>query len=130
MQARYWPLLSPWSDIDYPAEGLGQYLGYDDPSAYKYAIIYDDEMAGVICVRYPWLKGPYLELLGIYPDFQGKKIGTEVLSWFEGRGQGEGRNLWLVASDFNAEGIRFYQKHGFEEVARLDDMSEDGFMTF
>ena len=118
--------ISPWADIGYPAEGLEQYLSFDDASAYKYAILYNDQMAGVVCVRYPWMKGPYLELLGLYPKFQGQKIGSRVLAWFEAQGQGHSRNLWLVASDFNAKGIQFYRHNGFEEIAKLDDMSEDG----
>ncbi len=118
--------ISPWVNISYPAKLLTGYLSLEDPAAYKYAVLFRGELAGVICVRFPWLKGPYLELLGLFPAFQNSGIGTSIMKWFEECGRQGSRNLWLVASDFNGDAIRFYQRHGFEELSLLEDLSENG----
>ena len=43
----------------------------------------DDKIAGVVAIRSPWLRGPYLELLCVLPDFQRQRIGADVLQWME-----------------------------------------------
>ncbi|HEU4475158.1 MAG TPA: GNAT family N-acetyltransferase [Methyloceanibacter sp.] len=76
----------------------------------------------------PWLKGPYLELLAILPQFQGQGIGGKLLDWFEREGSRLGaRNLWVCASSFNARTIGFYERHGFKEAATLPGLVAEGY---
>ena len=46
----------------------------------------DGVEAGAVSIRFPWLKGPYLELLALLPPFQRQGIGAGILTWFEQRG--------------------------------------------
>ncbi len=115
--------ISPWVGIN-TAKDLETYLLAEGSAVYKYAVFYKNELVGVVCVRYPWLKGPYLELLGLFPQHQGKKIGSHIMAWFETTSSP--RNLWLLASDFNVDAIAFYEHHGFERITLLEDLSTDG----
>jgi ribosomal protein S18 acetylase RimI-like enzyme len=92
----------------------------------RYPIDIGGAEAGVISVRYPWLKGPYLELLAIFPEFQGRGLGTRVLAWMEQEAiRHEARNLWVCASSFNDSALRLYERNGFRQVARLRGLVED-----
>ena len=119
--------LSPWSDLSFTAAGLEAYLTRPDPALFRYAVLSDGALAGVIGIRSPWLRGPYLEQLAILPGFQGRGIGRELLDWMEERAAGRAKNLWVLASDFNAGALRFYEAHGFERIAPLADLVRPGY---
>ena len=112
----------------YPAERLAAFLASPDQSVSRYCIIVEDEAAGAVSLRSPWLKGPYLELLALLPMAQARGIGSRILAWFEETALEEGaRNLWVCASSFNERALRFYARHGFQPVARLPGLVADGY---
>jgi len=43
----------------------------------------------------------------------------------EARAAGE-RNLWVAVSEINTDAQRLYERHGFIQAARLDDLACDG----
>jgi ribosomal protein S18 acetylase RimI-like enzyme len=112
--------MEPWSAMDYPADRLCEFLATPDSGATRCLIEIGDKKAGVISVRYPWLKGPYLELLALLPPFQRQGIGGSLLERFESEAVARGaRNLFVCASSFNENALRFYRRHGFHEAAVL-----------
>lgn len=119
--------MSPWRDYPYNASALATYFAKSSPDAPRYQIMLGDEIAGVAGIRGDWLRGPYLQFLGVLPAFQGHGIGAAVLAWFERDARATGqRNLWVAASDFNVAALRFYTRHGFVETARLDALVTEG----
>jgi diamine N-acetyltransferase len=69
-----------------------------------------------------------LELLAILPPFQGQGIGARILAWFEQEAlRHEARNLSVCASFFNARGLHFYARHGFQPAATLPGLVADGY---
>jgi diamine N-acetyltransferase len=81
-----------------------------------------------VSIRSPWLKGPYLELLAILPEFQGNRLGAGILAWFEREAlRLEARNLWVRAASFNARALRFYEGHGFRPAATLSGLVAEGY---
>src|SRR4029078_5233315 len=89
-------------------------------------LLVDDELAGAIGVRRSWLRGPYLQFLGILPVFQRRGIGRVALDWFEGEARAaQAQNLWVAASDFNTRALAFYERSGFRRVAKLADFVFD-----
>ena len=62
--------MPPWSAMPYSAEAMARYLGAAEDGARRYVIEIDGAQAGAMAVRYPWLRGAYLELLAIRPGFQ------------------------------------------------------------
>ncbi len=120
--------MPPWSVMHYPADVLARFLASPDGGVSRYLVEVGGKQAGAVSVRYPWLKGPYLELLAILPEFQGAGIGSAILGWFEQEAMRLGaRNLFVCASSFNARALRFYARHGFQPAATLRGLVADGY---
>jgi diamine N-acetyltransferase len=115
--------IDPWARYAYTAPALTAYLGTHEADAPRVEIVVDGDLAGAICVRRNWLRGPYLQFLGILPAFQHRGTGSLALDWFEGQARAaQAQNLWVAASDFNARALAFYTQRGFSRVARLEDL--------
>ena len=120
--------MEPWSVMNYPAERLAEFLATQDGGVTRCVIEVGGEGAGVISVRYPWLKGPYLELLALLPPFQRRGIGGRLLDRFEGEAASRwARNLFVCASSFNENALRFYRSHGFQHAAVLPGLVAEGY---
>jgi len=120
--------MQPWATLNIAADDLTQYLSNEDGGAQHYAVAVDGALAGAVCLRFPWLKGPYNEHLAVLPAHQGHGLGTEILSFVEAEArQLCGRNVWVCASGFNDRAHRFYRRRGFVEVGPLPDLVADGF---
>ncbi|MFO1112467.1 MAG: GNAT family N-acetyltransferase [Rhodospirillales bacterium] len=119
-------VLEPWRALGYRPDTLTRYLLRADPALHRFRILHGDGPAGVLCVRYPWLRGPYIELIGLWPEVRGKGLGGVVLDWIEVQARGEGSNLWACVSESNTAGRRFYERRGFIQVAPIDDLVTHG----
>jgi GNAT superfamily N-acetyltransferase len=120
--------IPPWSAMGTPVEAMTRYLASDDGGVRRYVIEVSGVTAGAAAVRYPWLRGPYLELMALLPERQDKGIGAAFLTWFEDEARRHGaRNLWACASRFNTRALQFYRRHGFAETAVLAGLVADGF---
>jgi GNAT superfamily N-acetyltransferase len=73
-------------------------------------------------VRHPWLRGPYIELLGVFPDYRGKGLGKQVLAWVETEARRESKNLWVLTSSFNHQALSFYQSLGFYPIGPIQGL--------
>ncbi len=118
--------MDPWLTFGYSAERFESYLRRRDPALRRYAITVDKELAGVAAVRYPWLHGAYLELLGMLRPFQGRGLGPEVVQWFEAHSFRAAPNAWILVSAFNTRARKFYARLGFIEAATLPDFLQPG----
>lgn len=115
--------MDPWVRLGIGEEALRTYFAADDDGGFRYAIEVDSAMAGAVVVRAPWLRGPYLEFIGITPRFQGKGLGGAILSWMESCARAAGQaNLWVLTSVFNENALRFYEGFGFVKVAVLEEL--------
>lgn len=120
------PLLAdrdPWRTLGYGTPVLAAYLTSADPSLTRLTVWIQDQRAGVVALRSPWLRGPFLELLAITQP--GRGLGTAVVTWAAERWANG--NLWTSASSFNTRARKFYQRQGFTEIAILPDLIKPGF---
>ncbi len=119
--------IDPWARLGYKAEALSGYLGTLEKSAPRYAIMVGNEVAGAAGVRLNWLRGPYVQFLGVLPDYQKRKLGSLFLTWLvqEAKRHGE-QNVWVLASTFNADALRFYGANGFERTGEIPDLVAPG----
>ena len=69
--------IDPWARLGYPAEALTSYFGTLEKGAPRYAIMAGHEVAGAVGLRLNWLRGPYVQFLGILPQYQKR---TELAS--------------------------------------------------
>ncbi|MGD9947165.1 MAG: GNAT family N-acetyltransferase [Desulfobulbus sp.] len=119
--------MDPWKRLGYGAPALGRYLTAPDSGLKRFAVqVESTETIGVACVRFPWLRGPYLELLAVFPAAQGRGVGRTLLAWMEEQARLSANNLWTVTSEFNTKARQFYQAAGFVEVAPLPDLVATG----
>jgi len=114
--------IPPWRLLGYTAERLGTYLARPDPGQHFYAIHRTGRIVGAVAVRSPWLRGPYLELLCIFPEAQGQGLGSACLAWLEAESRPQAGNLWCLCSAFNTAGRAFYRRHGFVEIGAIPEL--------
>lgn len=119
--------IDPWARYGYKSAALTAYLADSEADVTRRQIRAGGELAGAYVVRRNWLRGPYLQFLGILPPFQRHGIGSFVLSGIERDARAtQAQNLWVVASEFNERGLAFYERFGFTRVAVLNDLVAKG----
>jgi ribosomal protein S18 acetylase RimI-like enzyme len=118
--------LEPWYTLAYTPDALGRYLSAGGPDSMRFAVLRKGTIAGAVCVRFPWLRGVYLELIGLFPQVQGQGIGRAVCSWLEQEVDGHADNLWTLVSSFNSPARRFYANCHFTEIGVLKDFVRPG----
>ena len=118
--------IDPWARYPYPASALTNYFAIVEAQAPRYAIHANEKLVGALGLRLNWLHGPYIQFLGLLPGQQGLGLGGRLLSWCEESARSRGaRNLWVAASDFNTDAMRFYERFGFGRVTELDGLVRD-----
>jgi diamine N-acetyltransferase len=119
--------IDPWAAYGYAASTLSAFLAGHEPGSRRLALSVDGAVAGAAVVRPGWLRGPYLQFLAVVPEAQGRGIGGALLAWMEREARAaKERNLWVAASEINTGAIRLYERHGFKQIAALDDPAWDG----
>lgn len=124
--AQRFAAMAPWSRYPLSAAALEKYLGAHEVGAPRYCLRISDAPAGALGLRLNWLRGPYIQFLGVIPEFQKSGLGAAMLQRViaEARTRAD-RNVWVAASSFNADALRFYERHGFERAALLDGLIQD-----
>jgi ribosomal protein S18 acetylase RimI-like enzyme len=118
--------IPPWSVIGWPAERMIRGLQRELPSVRRFEVLTSGKLAGVITIQDPFLHGPYLQLLAILPEYQGRNLGLRLLQWMESEARrAESRQLWLCVSSFNTRARAFYERFGFEAAAVLEKLASD-----
>lgn len=74
-------------------------------------------------------RSPYLRLIGVRADLASAGIGSRLLDAMERKAADVADDLFLLVSDFNESGQRFYRRQGYEQVGAipgfvLPDVSE------
>jgi GNAT superfamily N-acetyltransferase len=116
--------LDPWLSMQYRPEALEHYLLRADPALSRYSVMVSENLAGVLALRYPWLFGPFIELMALFDGFRGKGIGGLIIDWV--CLQYKETNVWVTASAGNTGAQRFYESKGFERTAVLDNLIKPG----
>jgi len=120
--------MDPWKRLDFSSNSLAGYFGKTDENLFGFGVILNQNIVGVITVRHPWMRGPYLEFMGLLPSAQNTGIGRQLLSWLESQAkEANQRNIWTAVSEFNGAAYRFYTGFGFKKIASLDNLVSDNF---
>ena len=118
--------IPPWSTINWPASRLAATLKNWPVGVRRFELLVEGELAGTVSIQFPFLYGPYLQLLAVLPGFQGRGLGLACLEWMEREARAaEARQLWLCVTSYNTGARAFYERFGFKEAALLDKLATD-----
>jgi ribosomal protein S18 acetylase RimI-like enzyme len=118
--------MDPWSTLGYSAQSLALSLITPEPGLTRYLISRGGETLGLVAVRWPWLRGAYIELFAVLPGAQGQGVGEGALGLIEQGYRGRTGNLWLLVSGFNRGARRFYERQGFRVIGVIPDLVAEG----
>ncbi|MBU0500243.1 MAG: GNAT family N-acetyltransferase [Gammaproteobacteria bacterium] len=118
--------MDPWRRLGYAPERIAVYLRNPEQDARRLAIIVEGVIAGVICLKYPWMRGVCIEMLAVLPSMQGLGLGARALDHVEREYRGRTRNIWLLVSAFNERALGFYQARGFKQIGEIKDFLVEG----
>ncbi len=91
-------------------------------------IEYGGEVAGALGLRLNWLRGPYIQFLGVVPGYQNSGIGARVLDWV-GTGAAAGDGAAIYGSPLppsTPERCASTSATVSRRVASLDGLIQDG----
>lgn len=114
--------MEPWTRLGYSAEALSRGLQIQHPDLLRYLLLRAGETLGLATIRYPWLRGAYIELFAVLPAAQNQGVGKAILGHLEASYRERTGNLWLLVSAFNARALRFYVDRGFVPIGTLPDL--------
>lgn len=114
--------MEPWTRLGYGAEALSRGLALRHPDLVRHLVVRGGETLGLATIRYPWLRGAYIELFAVLPAAQGQGVGHALLDRLEASYRERTGNLWLLVSAFNARARRFYACHGFAPIGTIADL--------
>ena len=98
-----------------------------DPEFLLYIAYFSDTPAGVMLLDPRGLAGsPYLKSIAVWPEFYGKGIGSDLLSFGENLFTGKSKHFFLCVSSFNHKARRFYEYHGYEVMCEFRDYIIEG----
>jgi ribosomal protein S18 acetylase RimI-like enzyme len=113
--------MDPWRHLGYSQESLEGFFLRPACDAERYLIRVADDIAGVLCLKQPWLRGVYLEQLALLPSYQRRGLGRRALEFIE-QSHPQAANIWLLVSRFNQPARHFYLAHGFAELCCIEDL--------
>jgi len=118
--------IDPYRRLGQSADALSGYLNRQDPTLFRFAIETSSGLVGVVAVRSPWLRGPFLEMLALLPEARGRGLGRQTVDWVTAQSRLLASNLWTTVSDFNDTARGFYAHLGFAEVSELPGLIAEG----
>lgn len=110
----------PWLTLGYDAAVWRRLLRGPLANRDAWVIAEAGRARGIAIVRHGFLAGDYLELLAVDASARGDGLGTRLLEHCETDVFARARNFFVCVSDFNHGARRFYRRHGYVQVGRLD----------
>ena len=118
--------LEPWKRLGYTASDWTGLLAMPLQGREAFVLEADGHVVGIGVLRLKFLVGDYLELLAVAASAQGQGNGGQLLSHIEGVAFQRAKNLFVCVSDFNQQGRKFYERHGYREVGPIPDLLIQG----
>jgi ribosomal protein S18 acetylase RimI-like enzyme len=112
----------PWRTLGYVAADWRRLLGGPLANRDAWVIAADGRARGIAIVRRGFLAGDYLELLAIDETSRSRGLGAQLFAHCEADVFARTRNFFVCVSDFNDGARRFYRRHGYAQVGRLDEL--------
>jgi phosphinothricin acetyltransferase len=115
-----------------PTSGSERQQWLDDKRAAKHPVLVAVDTSGVLAFitdqpfrDWPGYAKTIEHTIHVRPDGRGRGVGTLLLASLEERARSLGVHVMVAATDATNEGsIRFHQRSGFVEVARMPEVGQ------
>lgn len=118
--------LDPWAAMGRPAESFVAYMTRPMAATFRFALRLDGSPVGFLSLRYPFMRGPYIETIAVFPEAQRRGLARRIVDWIGREVEGEATNLWLCVTDWNAPARTAYAAMGFVEIGPIPDIAMVG----
>lgn len=115
--------LDPWASMGRPPDSFAAYMTRPMAATFRYALRLDGRPVGFLSLRYPFMRGPYIETIALFPEAQRRGFGRRIVEWMGREVEGEATNLWLCVTDWNAPARAAYAAMGFVEIGPIPDVA-------
>lgn len=115
--------LDPWAAMGRPPESFVAYMTRPMAATFRHALRLDGRPVGFLSLRYPFMRGPYIETIALFPEAQRRGFGRRIVEWMGREVAGEATNLWLCVTDWNAPARAAYAAMGFVEIGPIPDVA-------
>ncbi|MCE1236801.1 MAG: GNAT family N-acetyltransferase [Hyphomicrobiales bacterium] len=118
--------LDPWARAGVPAAALVERMTRPWAATHRFVVEREGAAVGYVSVRWPFMRGPYLENIAIFPEAQRRGLARRVIAWMGREVSGAEANLWLCVTEWNEPARATYRALGFVEVGPLADLTALG----
>lgn len=124
--ARRTVAIDPWARLGVAAAAMAVRIAAPSDGARRFAITRAGAIVGWVSIRHPFMRGPYLETIALFPEARRGGIARRVIDWMGREVAGREADLWLCVTEWNDDARAAYRALGFEEVGRLPDLVAPG----
>jgi GNAT superfamily N-acetyltransferase len=118
--------IGPWGAAGVAAETMRERLARPMAATFRFALRQDGRPVGCLVVRHPFMRGPYVELVAVFPEAQRRGLLARVIDWMAAEVADTEANLWLCVTESNAPARAAYAALGFAPVGPLPDLVRVG----
>ncbi|TBW38724.1 GNAT family N-acetyltransferase [Siculibacillus lacustris] len=115
--------LDPWARAGLPVEAMRRRLTRPMAATYRFALRLDGRPVGCVSLRHPFMRGPYVETIAVFPEAQRRGVARRVVEWMGREVAGEASNLWLCVTEWNTPARAAYRALGFVEIGPAPDLA-------
>ena len=118
--------IDPWARIGRTASAFEAAITRPSPGAHRFALRRAGRPIGYLALRWPFMRGPYIETIAVFPEAQGRGLARRIVDWMADEVAGEAANIWLCVTDWNAPARAAYAALGFVEIGPIPDLVAEG----
>jgi ribosomal protein S18 acetylase RimI-like enzyme len=94
---------------------------FENTEKEKYLISIKNQPIGFLVIDMKGAFRGYIQSIGLVPEFQGKGLGSQIITFAESRIFEESANVFMCVSSFNLKAKALYDRLGFETIGILKD---------
>lgn len=118
--------IDPWAANGISAEAMRERMIRPWPATFRFALRLDGRLAGYLALRHPFMRGPYIETIAVFPAAQRRGLARRIVDWMAEEVADEGANIWLCVTEWNAAARAAYAAMGFVEIGPAPDLVVPG----
>jgi len=118
--------IDPWAANGVSIEAMRERMVRPWPATFRFALRLDGRLCGYLALRHPFMRGPYIETIAVFPAAQRRGLARRILDWMGREVADEGNNIWLCVTEWNGAARAAYAALGFVEVGPAPDLVTPG----